>query len=137
MNELNLKPESPHFDPLAQIAGAIVAVEQSPKQLRMLAAVLQTLSNMAYSAARHWELAGGFPEDSQHYREQAAHSYRLLPPELRKSANRPGCTGLSARWCPCCGDCCCPADGEMNDEKCPLHAAHSKHGEQYKGDSDG
>lgn len=44
---------------------------------------------------------------------------------------RPRCTGLTARWCPLCGDCSC-GDGEaveLNDPACPLHAPTSQHGE--------
>lgn len=35
------------------------------------------------------------------------------------------CTGVTARWCPVCGDCnCCPAwDGPT----CPLHSSSSPH----------
>lgn len=38
------------------------------------------------------------------------------------------CTEVSARWCPVCGDCCCPEpeDG-MDDLSCPLHSPHSRH----------
>lgn len=60
------------------------------------------------------------------------------------------CTEVSARWCPLCGDCCCPTNsgGEpvdweelrwrgdpdqcalaMNGEECPLHSSTSHHGE--------
>lgn len=45
----------------------------------------------------------------------------------------PECTGLSASWCPRCGDCACPRDdegellGDMNDRGCPLHAPDSTH----------
>lgn len=41
------------------------------------------------------------------------------------------CTGISAVWCPNCGDCSCPANEEgersMNEINCPLHGVHSKH----------
>ena len=53
-----------------------------------------------------------------------------------------GCTGVSASWCPVCGDCACPVDdrGEhvstlnpgdygKDDPACPLHARSSKHAE--------
>lgn len=40
----------------------------------------------------------------------------------------PECTGLTARWCPRCGDCCCVGD-DMDNPSCPLHAPGSKHAE--------
>lgn len=43
------------------------------------------------------------------------------------------CSGLSAGWCPNCGDCICPRNGdsweEYNTPGCPLHGETSKHGE--------
>lgn len=38
------------------------------------------------------------------------------------------CSGISAGWCPNCGDCCCrePEDS-MNDDDCPLHSPQSRH----------
>lgn len=45
----------------------------------------------------------------------------------------PECTGITAMWCPRCGDCTCPGDPDrgdpMDDPRCPLHAANSPHGE--------
>lgn len=38
------------------------------------------------------------------------------------------CTGISAGWCPNCGDCCCRDPEESkNDADCPLHAPESSH----------
>ena len=42
------------------------------------------------------------------------------------------CTGLTAFWCPNCGDCTCPRtdDGdvpEMSHDSCPLHARGTNH----------
>jgi uncharacterized protein (TIGR02996 family) len=38
------------------------------------------------------------------------------------------CTGLSASWCPNCGDCSCrDREESMSDEGCPLHAPASRH----------
>lgn len=38
------------------------------------------------------------------------------------------CTGVSASWCPNCGDCLCPDREEsMNSPSCPLHAPDSLH----------
>lgn len=46
------------------------------------------------------------------------------------------CTGLTAVWCPICGDCCCndpdleltPGEREMRDSMvCPLHSPLSLH----------
>lgn len=38
------------------------------------------------------------------------------------------CTGLSASWCPVCGDCTCRDPPESrNDAECPLHGDRSKH----------
>lgn len=40
------------------------------------------------------------------------------------------CTGMTARWCPQCGDCRCQGDGgDLNDPACPLHAPSSPHAE--------
>lgn len=43
------------------------------------------------------------------------------------------CTGLTAVWCPICGDCQCPetATGErsLTDEACALHSTRSPHAE--------
>jgi len=55
--------------------------------------------------------------------------------EVHKTClERPACTGVSASWCPRCGDCECPRDeetgeleGDMNDAGCPLHAPSSTH----------
>lgn len=49
----------------------------------------------------------------------------------------PDCTGITAQWCPRCGDCACPLLHEgnveggrtLNDPKCPLHAPSSPHGD--------
>ncbi len=44
-----------------------------------------------------------------------------------------GCTGLSAFWCPRCGDCTCERarDGEccFDGKDCPLHREDSRHAE--------
>lgn len=38
------------------------------------------------------------------------------------------CTGISASWCPNCGDCVCPfPEDEMCSPNCPLHNRHSSH----------
>lgn len=47
------------------------------------------------------------------------------------------CTGVFAKWCPRCGNCRCPllreagdpCERTMDDPACPLHAPHSRHGE--------
>ena len=43
----------------------------------------------------------------------------------------PSCTGLTAVWCPVCGDCTCDrlqgAEPCLDSEYCPLHSAHSPH----------
>jgi hypothetical protein len=43
------------------------------------------------------------------------------------------CTGVTARWCPICGDCSCPQAPEPPlppaDPRCPLHGDGSSHGE--------
>lgn len=44
-----------------------------------------------------------------------------------------GCTGVSANWCPKCGDCVCKDAGDKNDADCPLHAECSKHAEVEEG----
>lgn len=49
------------------------------------------------------------------------------------SDGTPSCTGLTAAWCPVCGDCTCALlpSGEpcLDSEHCPLHSVHSKHAE--------
>lgn len=44
-----------------------------------------------------------------------------------------GCTGVSAAWCPIHGDCVCRFDHtgnrSLDDDRCPLHAFNSDHGE--------
>jgi hypothetical protein len=40
-----------------------------------------------------------------------------------------GCSGISAGWCPVCGDCTCKDPTDMNDDACPLHSHTSEHGE--------
>ena len=38
------------------------------------------------------------------------------------------CTGISAKWCPVCGDCTCVDEIDMaRDENCPLHSDRSHH----------
>ncbi len=41
------------------------------------------------------------------------------------------CTGLSAFWCPVCGDCVCErlpdGDCSFDGDDCPLHSATSAH----------
>lgn len=38
------------------------------------------------------------------------------------------CTGVSANWCPVCGDCICEnPEQSMSDICCPLHSEHSWH----------
>lgn len=48
------------------------------------------------------------------------------------------CTGVTAQWCPVHGECTCPEHlpGERNldDERCPLHAPTSDHGEVERAD---
>jgi hypothetical protein len=43
------------------------------------------------------------------------------------------CTGVTATWCPVCGDCSCPQAPEPPlppaDPRCPLHGEGSSHGE--------
>jgi hypothetical protein len=40
------------------------------------------------------------------------------------------CTGLSARWCPRCGNCTCrDPEGSLDDWDCPLHGEFSRHGD--------
>lgn len=49
------------------------------------------------------------------------------------------CTGISASWCPRCGDCKCPERGEfagdMDSPDCPLHALNSTHGDDADDDA--
>ena len=48
--------------------------------------------------------------------------------DIPNSAHK--CTGLSASWCPVCGDCTCDVDGERNAKDCKLHSPSSKHGDE-------
>lgn len=45
--------------------------------------------------------------------------------------HEPRCTGVTASWCPRCGDCECPGRGDrhLDDPCCPLHGTFSAHGE--------
>lgn len=59
--------------------------------------------------------------------------------ELAEHDRREDCTGVTARWCPNCGDCECERDEEgfhlghpgvdEDGNDCPLHGEHSKHAE--------
>lgn len=43
----------------------------------------------------------------------------------------PACTGITASWCPQCGDCTCPDRTEvMSSSRCPLHAPGSDHADE-------
>lgn len=43
------------------------------------------------------------------------------------------CTGITARWCPRCGDCrCAPDPADMDEPSCPLHGIKSDHAESSK-----
>jgi hypothetical protein len=67
---------------------------------------------------------------------------RLLPPKAELAPAPAACTGVSAMWCPRCGDCRCPVNeaGETisaydpdcygkDSPDCPLHARGSRHAE--------
>ena len=45
---------------------------------------------------------------------------------MKQSKHEPECTGLTARWCPRCGDCTCPV-GDLGEQECPLHGPYSVH----------
>ncbi len=46
------------------------------------------------------------------------------------------CTGVSASWCPVCGDCSCKEPEESrSDDDCPLHGMTSRHAENEGGDA--
>lgn len=47
----------------------------------------------------------------------------------------PECTGVSAGWCPRCGDCTCP-DRSHSTPSCPLHGTQSQHAEEPAEDLD-
>ena len=57
---------------------------------------------------------------------------RFLNARVHVEAGFP-CTGVSASWCPNCGDCTCARDedGAVIDyeDDCPLHAPDSPHAE--------
>lgn|SRR5690606_30061094 len=52
---------------------------------------------------------------------------------MTNSATAATCTGLTAFWCPRCGDCTCarPPDGDccFDAQGCPLHGTASRHAE--------
>lgn len=52
------------------------------------------------------------------------------------STEKVECTGVSASWCPVCGDCTCPrmSTGERKKEssQCPLHGEKSTHADPPK-----
>ncbi|MCA1833013.1 MAG: hypothetical protein ABR520_11125 [Mycobacteriales bacterium] len=73
----------------------------------------------------------GAGEAIREYRERVRQSVRLGAAPIVRLPRRPICNGLTARWCPRCGDCSC-GEGEaveLNDPGCPLHAPGSKHAE--------
>ena len=37
------------------------------------------------------------------------------------------CEGVSASWCPNCGDCICDREHGLDHPNCPLHASDSPH----------
>lgn len=59
----------------------------------------------------------------------------VFPPPLviARDAADQACTGITARWCPKCGDCKCQVPrglaGDMDSPDCPLHALNSMHGQ--------
>ena len=62
-----------------------------------------------------------------------APGFAMLSILLFRPKQRDRCTGITASWCPVCGDCKCerPSDfaGDMDQPNCPLHALNSTHGE--------
>lgn len=79
----------------------------------------RTLKGDAYETAFEWAR-----------QERAA--YRAIAERVGEA-----CSGVSATWCPRCGDCTCPADEdeapvERNDPNCPLHSPSSPHAEKPK-----
>lgn len=62
-----------------------------------------------------------------------AHLNEAMAPGKR-SDGEPECTGISARWCPRCGDCTCgpwpeddPDEWDIHHDGCPLHGLSSTH----------
>ena len=52
----------------------------------------------------------------------------LKPCDCRDLGLAPRCTGVSAAWCPVCGDCKCPdREQDLDDPRCPLHGSASDH----------
>lgn len=60
-----------------------------------------------------------FPEVFERLRKAGVELFR----------DRQACTGVSASWCPVCGDCLCRNPADKNDDGCPLHDASSPHAE--------
>lgn len=52
------------------------------------------------------------------------------PCDCRPLLGEPGCTPVSASWCPVHGDCICDRENDMlNNPECPLHSRESTHAE--------
>ena len=47
--------------------------------------------------------------------------------ERMKKEYKIQCTGITAVWCPVCGDCTCKDRCNLNDNDCPLHGVSSEH----------
>jgi uncharacterized protein (TIGR02996 family) len=74
-----------------------------------------------------WCDENGQPERAEFIRLQIETA--LLTAELNHPSEDDNvCTGLTASWCPRCGDCLCvDRERSMSDDHCPLHCATSGH----------
>ena len=94
--------------------------------------VLKTAGGAIYAAREYGAAKCG---------AECVDAIRALP--LDAPGGAPDCTGVTAQWCPRCGDCACPLLHEgnveggrtLNDPKCPLHAPSSPHGDAPGGAS--
>lgn len=94
--------------------------------------------------ARHHLISSAALLSHWHEHVSATEATVAAPPtEPTPPPSHPGCSGVSASWCPIHGDCTCPKDEEgcpieenvgtasevVHDPECPLHGEESDHAE--------
>ena len=82
-----------------------------------------------HDGARMWSA------DESHLADALAAIVRAMREGSADGDSEPECTGISAGWCPRCGDCTCPDRAQaMDTPTCPLHGTRSKHAEEPEAD---